>query len=42
MWTYIYKSTERVLKVHKWVRDKKIADVTMTAEWELVLQKIEN
>lgn len=34
--------TEKGLKVYEWVRDKKIADVTMTAEWELVLQKIEN
>ncbi|WP_026713482.1 type IA DNA topoisomerase [Flavobacterium daejeonense] len=34
--------TEKGLKVYEWVKDKKIADVTMTAEWELVLQKIEN
>ena len=34
--------TEKGLKVYEWVRDKKIADVTMTAEWEIALQKIEN
>ncbi|WP_174799737.1 type IA DNA topoisomerase, partial [Flavobacterium flevense] len=34
--------TEKGLKVYEWVKDKKIADVAMTAEWELVLQKIEN
>lgn len=34
--------TEKGLKVYEWVKGKKIADVAMTAEWELVLQKIEN
>lgn len=34
--------TEKGLKVYEWVKDKKITDVAMTAEWELVLQKIEN
>lgn len=34
--------TEKGLKVYEWVKDKKIADVAMTAEWELELQKIEN
>nr|WP_288835581.1 type IA DNA topoisomerase [uncultured Flavobacterium sp.] len=34
--------TEKGLKVYEWVKDKKIADVAMTAEWELALQKIEN
>lgn len=34
--------TEKGLKVYELVKDKKIADVTMTADWELALQKIEN
>ncbi|MFC5683153.1 type IA DNA topoisomerase [Flavobacterium sp. MAHUQ-51] len=34
--------TEKGLKVYEWVKDKKIADVAMTADWELALQKIEN
>jgi DNA topoisomerase III len=34
--------TEKGLKVFELVKDKKIADVAMTAEWELALQKIEN
>lgn len=34
--------TEKGLKVYEWVKDNKIADVAMTAEWELELQKIEN
>lgn len=34
--------TEKGLQVYELVRDKKIADVAMTAEWELALQKIEN
>ncbi|MEL1240371.1 type IA DNA topoisomerase [Flavobacterium flavipallidum] len=34
--------TEKGLRVYEWVKDKKIADVAMTAEWELALQKIEN
>ncbi|AZA55582.1 type IA DNA topoisomerase [Chryseobacterium sp. G0201] len=34
--------TEKGLQVYRLIRDKKIADVTMTAEWELELQKIEN
>ncbi|KQB43902.1 DNA topoisomerase III [Flavobacterium daejeonense] len=34
--------TEKGLKVYEWVKGKKIADVAMTAEWELALQKIEN
>lgn len=34
--------TEKGIKVYEWVKDKKIADVTMTADWELALQKIEN
>ncbi|NBL65580.1 DNA topoisomerase III [Flavobacterium sp. NST-5] len=33
--------TEKGLQVYKLVKDKKIADVAMTAEWELALQKIE-
>jgi DNA topoisomerase-3 len=28
--------------VYELVKDRKIADVAMTAEWELALQKIEN
>lgn len=34
--------TEKGLQVYKIVKDKKISDVAMTAEWELALQKIEN
>lgn len=34
--------TEKGLQVHELVKDRKIADVAMTAEWELALQKIEN
>lgn len=34
--------TEKGLQVYGLVKEKKIADVAMTAEWELVLQKIEN
>ena len=34
--------TGKGIKVYEWVKDKKIADVTMTADWELALQKIEN
>lgn len=34
--------TEKGLQVYSLVQDKKIADVAMTAEWELVLQQIEN
>lgn len=34
--------TEKGLQVYRIVKDKKISDVTMTAEWELALQKIEN
>ncbi|KVV15019.1 type IA DNA topoisomerase [Flavobacterium sp. TAB 87] len=34
--------TEKGLQVYEMVKDKKIADVAMTAEWELTLQKIEN
>jgi len=34
--------TEKGLQVYELVKDKKIADVTMTAQWELALQKIEN
>ena len=34
--------TEKGLQVYELVKDRKIADVAMTAEWELVLQKIEN
>ncbi len=33
---------EKGLQVYELVKDKKIADVAMTAEWELALQKIEN
>lgn len=33
--------TEKGLQVYKLVKEKKIADVAMTAEWELALQKIE-
>lgn len=34
--------TEKGLQVYDLVKDKKIADAAMTAEWELTLQKIEN
>ena len=34
--------TEKGLQVYALVKDRKIADVAMTAEWELALQKIEN
>ncbi|SEW25904.1 DNA topoisomerase-3 [Chryseobacterium wanjuense] len=34
--------TEKGLQVYQLVADKKIANAAMTAEWELVLQKIEN
>lgn len=34
--------TEKGLLVYELVKDRKIADVSMTAEWELALHKIEN
>jgi DNA topoisomerase-3 len=34
--------TGKGLQVYELIKDKKIADVAMTAEWELTLQKIEN
>ncbi|HBN6702589.1 TPA: DNA topoisomerase 3 [Elizabethkingia anophelis] len=34
--------TEKGLQVYELVKNRKIADVAMTAEWELTLQKIEN
>lgn len=34
--------TEKGLMVYELVKNKKIADVAMTAEWEMALQKIEN
>lgn len=34
--------TAKGLKVYELVKDQKIADVAMTAQWELALQKIEN
>lgn len=34
--------TEKGLQVYELVKDRKIANVAMTAEWELALQKIEN
>jgi len=34
--------THKGLQVYGAVKDKKIADVAMTAEWEMALQKIEN
>ncbi|HUH36075.1 MAG TPA: DNA topoisomerase 3 [Moheibacter sp.] len=34
--------TEKGLQVYRLVKDLKISDVAMTAEWELALQKIEN
>lgn len=34
--------TEKGIQVYDLIKDKKIADVSMTAQWELALQKIEN
>lgn len=34
--------TAKGLQVYELVKDKKIADIAMTAEWEVALQKIEN
>lgn len=34
--------TQKGLKVYELVKDKKIADVAMTAQWEVALQRIEN
>ncbi|MBN9312824.1 MAG: DNA topoisomerase III [Chryseobacterium sp. 39-10] len=34
--------TEKGLQVYELVKERKISDVAMTAEWELALQKIEN
>jgi len=34
--------TEKGLQVYELVKDRKIADVAMTAEWEFALQQIEN
>ena len=34
--------TEKGLQVYELVKDQKIADAAMTAEWEVALQKIEN
>lgn len=34
--------THKGLQVYEVVKDKKIADIAMTAEWEMTLQKIEN
>ncbi|MCP2025765.1 DNA topoisomerase-3 [Flavobacterium sp. HSC-32F16] len=34
--------TEKGLQVYELVKDQKIADVAMTAQWELAFQKIEN
>lgn len=34
--------TDKGLQVYEWVKGRKIADVAMTAEWELALQQIEN
>lgn len=34
--------TEKGLQVYHLIKDKKIANVEMTAEWELAMQKIEN
>ncbi|TDE29391.1 type IA DNA topoisomerase [Flavobacterium ranwuense] len=34
--------TEKGMQVYELVKDKKIADAAMTAEWELALHKIEN
>ncbi|WP_026769694.1 type IA DNA topoisomerase [Asinibacterium sp. OR53] len=35
-------ATEKGLQVYEAVKSKRIADVAMTAEWEMALQKIEN
>jgi DNA topoisomerase-3 len=34
--------TDKGVQVYELVKDKKIADATMTAEWELALHKVEN
>ncbi|MBS0027270.1 DNA topoisomerase [Chitinophaga sp. 22321] len=34
--------TDKGLQVYHWIKDKKIADVAMTAGWELILSKIES
>ncbi len=34
--------TEKGLQLHKWIGDKDISNVAMTAEWELALADIEN
>lgn len=34
--------TQKGIQVYELVKEKKIADVSMTAQWELALQKIEN
>lgn len=34
--------TEKGLRVYELIKDKKIANVALTAEWELALQRIEN
>jgi DNA topoisomerase-3 len=34
--------TEKGLQVYELIKDKKIADIAMSAQWELTLQKIEN
>lgn len=34
--------TEKGLRVYQAVKDKKIADVAMAAEWEIALKRIEN
>lgn len=34
--------TDKGLQVYRAVKDRRIADIDMTAEWEMVLQKIEN
>lgn len=34
--------TDKGLQVYELIKDRKIADVAMTAEWELALQQIEN
>ncbi|MGH1517057.1 DNA topoisomerase [Chryseobacterium sp. JK1] len=34
--------TDKGLHVHSLIKDKKIADVSLTAEWELEMQRIEN
>src|SRR5690606_40328327 len=38
----LQRSTYKGLQVYEVVKDKKIADVAMTAEWEMAFQKIEN